>query len=790
MSTIIDFDPMRVQRLFRLATYVTLTVACAGLVWAEYDIVPAILVIAAVTMPLILVAYRVEGRWSMPVWAANVLGVLIFVGMMAWMLLESIGPEHEDPMKKMRLPWPTNLVPLLGPMLLLLLPVKLFRPKSVGDHWGLQVIGLACIGLACATVSMDDPGIFASLLLAYLLLSLWCLALFFLYRERQVRPAAEQPKTPRLRQVLSWAVPIFAVALVIFFTLPRSTAVWQVRQSDQRLESGATEESGLDLSRTGTLMLDPEVAFEVFASNDEEGNSPKLDLSTEQRWRGPVFRYYHGGSWKSKSPSGLMPALPEAAIPTITRGLPTYPDSYYLTYLVKTRIGPTPFVADPVYQPSSRPVPIVQLLNNGSQLNWIVDPGGTLKPSSRDNASKPGTRYRQVTIDPPAPGLGHAISREWCEAYERDLRAPPPNFPELSTLRDFTEKLLMQLSKPGSYLSPEVLKQQDPVTKEFKVKHFEQIARALEIHLAASGVYKYSLTLDRSNPYMDPTLDFLFNMKTGHCNRFASALGLMLRSLEIPCQLVSGFRGADPRGDGHYEVRQCYAHTWVEVLVTRREPDPAHKMHLGDETYHWLTLDPTPAQAGDEARQANTNLFGMDINVRKMYRDLIFNFTAENRDEFFINLGKAGKSIVMAFGNAVTARTPDGLRLRTITALVVALVITGMLFASRWLRRRLRRWGLWRAGPFPGTGFYQRLLTVLGRHGLRPAASQTPREFADTVALSLTGRNDGAMLADVVRRAADLFYRVRFGGRPLSGDETRDVDTQIERLAVALAAGN
>src|SRR5262249_57031639 len=134
--------------------------------------------------PLILIDYWLEDGWSMPAWAANVLGMAIGAVTICWFVYESVSPEGDDPIKRIKMPWPTSLVPLLGPLLLVLLPAKLLRPKSIGDHWGLQIIGLACIGLACTTVTVDDPGVFAVLLLAYLLSALWCLALFFQFPQR------------------------------------------------------------------------------------------------------------------------------------------------------------------------------------------------------------------------------------------------------------------------------------------------------------------------------------------------------------------------------------------------------------------------------------------------------------------------------------------------------------------------------------------------------------------------------------------------------------------------------
>src|SRR5947207_18151 len=148
MSTATLIDPTPIGRKFRLASYVTLLIACASLVWAEYDLVPMVLVIAVLMAPLIIAAYSLEERWSMPGWVANLVGLVIIALTVGWFIQESIGTDGDQPLKKI-MPWPTFLVPMLGPVLLVLLVAKLLRPKTIADHWGLQIIGLACVGLGC-----------------------------------------------------------------------------------------------------------------------------------------------------------------------------------------------------------------------------------------------------------------------------------------------------------------------------------------------------------------------------------------------------------------------------------------------------------------------------------------------------------------------------------------------------------------------------------------------------------------------------------------------------------------
>src|SRR5579871_4363930 len=153
----------RAEKLFLLSSYITLTVACACLVWSEIGVLNEIIVFAVVVGALIIASYFMEGRWTMSARAANRLGVVIGLFAMFSVARQMIYPPTEGPLTLM--PWPTSMVPLLGPLLLVLLSVKLLRPKSIGDHWWLQVIGLVCVSLGC---TLADDGVFAGLMATYL----------------------------------------------------------------------------------------------------------------------------------------------------------------------------------------------------------------------------------------------------------------------------------------------------------------------------------------------------------------------------------------------------------------------------------------------------------------------------------------------------------------------------------------------------------------------------------------------------------------------------------------------
>jgi transglutaminase-like putative cysteine protease len=102
-------------------------------------------------------------------------------------------------------------------------------------------------------------------------------------------------------------------------------------------------------------------------------------------------------------------------------------------------------------------------------------------------------------------------------------------------------------------------------------------AIALETHLREG--YQYSFDTIQYQGYT-PVDWFLFDGKRGHCEYFASALAVMLRAVNIPSRLVTGFSlGERNPVTGYYEVRALNGHAWVEAYIPERG---------------WVMLEPTP----------------------------------------------------------------------------------------------------------------------------------------------------------------------------------------------------
>jgi hypothetical protein len=353
------------------------------------------------------------------------------------------------------------------------------------------------------------------------------------------------------------------------------------------------------------------------------------------------------------------------------------------------------------------------------------------------------------------------------------------NHQSVSQLLEWTRALLERLGREGR-VPVDVVKSLggDGDVRRIDEKHYEKVAKALEAHLAISGEYKYSLDLKRQDTKLDPVEDFLFNIRKGHCSRYATALTLMLRTLGVPTRIVLGFRGMEVASDGLYEIRQCHAHAWVEALIRREQPGrPA--------TWHWLTLDPTPATEDVETAQFQWgNLWDLTRNeVSQFFRHFIVEYDADQQDRAYSLVGgirwlSFGETAQMAFLGA----DGDNWSRAMFLSLCGLALLYGAIRLVRWRRSRST------PPPDPSTAFFRRLLDVLARHlNVRPEGGQTPREFAAIAAERLQAAPALRGVEALPTEAVRLYYRVRYGGQPLDPHEQQDLDGRLDRFEKALA---
>ena len=108
----------------------------------------------------------------------------------------------------------------------------------------------------------------------------------------------------------------------------------------------------------------------------------------------------------------------------------------------------------------------------------------------------------------------------------------------------------------------------------------EKLVRALLDHLRRGG-YRY--TLDAPLLGRDSVDEFLFDTRLGYCEHYASAFVVVMRMLDVPARVVTGYQGGELNPiDRFLTVRQSDAHAWAEVWLAGRG---------------WVRIDPTAVVA-------------------------------------------------------------------------------------------------------------------------------------------------------------------------------------------------
>ena len=94
-----------------------------------------------------------------------------------------------------------------------------------------------------------------------------------------------------------------------------------------------------------------------------------------------------------------------------------------------------------------------------------------------------------------------------------------------------------------------------------------------------TGGYTYTLEPGEYGP--NTADEFLFDKKEGFCEHIASSFVILMRAMNIPARIVTGYQGGDLNPvDGFWTVRQADAHAWAEVW---------------QEGAGWVRVDPTSA---------------------------------------------------------------------------------------------------------------------------------------------------------------------------------------------------
>jgi len=295
--------------------------------------------------------------------------------------------------------------------------------------------------------------------------------------------------------------------------------------------------------------------------------------------------------------------------------------------------------------------------------------------------------------------------------------------------------------------------------------------KALRIETFLREGFEYTLE-NPSGTAADPLVDFLFRSRAGHCEYYATAQAVMLRTIGIPSRVVNGFRrGEHNEWSDYFIVRQSDAHSWVEAYF----PGPG-----------WIEFDPTPA-AGQAVGASWYRHVGQILDTLDVLWTEIVTFDRVKQIGFFQSVRR---KIEVSWGNVSTAigqmtrfdisQLRDrvywlaGQKLMLLKVLALVLVSFLAYRYRRYLRMFWKRHVLHRSGKEIAQEYYLELLEILERRGFKKSKFETPREFGVRVKVALE--------SELPLQVTETYYRSRYGGHLVGQKELAAVYLWLREL--------
>jgi len=364
---------------------------------------------------------------------------------------------------------------------------------------------------------------------------------------------------PAMAGLISLA--ILVLTAFTFVLTPRMEAGILGRNQTVAPTTGVGEK--VDLQGGGTISQD-ETPVMIVKFPDEEGG--RISDPDWLYWRITTLNEYQGDSWTSFECSLLDPG-----IRSLTNQRRTQADQYRVDRNVRTgqRLVRQSIYMDDVPRVGLPVLDLVQRVQvdentRGVEVSWSSDRDFTVR------LNKAGAR--RLSYD------------AWSEPGDPTadvLRNAPEDFSGIkgSDYALFTKHAL----------SPESVALARQVT-ESEATLYDKVY-ALERFLSSEA---FLYTLEIPPVESGSVIDSFINVtRRGHCELFATAMALMLRSQGIPTRVVRGYRGGEwSESDLSYTIRASMAHLWVEVWFPE---------------YGWIVFDPSP-QADERERSAYDRL--------------------------------------------------------------------------------------------------------------------------------------------------------------------------------------
>jgi protein-glutamine gamma-glutamyltransferase len=621
--------------------------------------------------------------------------------------------------------------------------VRLYSATTDRDALFLAMLAFAAM-LACSILTVDT-----SFLILFFIFLLFGVAAFIGLEMRRgangtlTPPFNRQPaEERRLNRALSLAALTVAFGSIVlggalFFIFPRFTAGYLGRASMQpSLMSGFSDD--VELGQIGQIKQNSEVVMRV--KTGAPVAYPML------RWRGIALINFDGKRWSNaERGSETLTARPDGWI--FLRG-----PGEQLAAPVPTGLQYTVFL---------QPIATAAIFTLAEPIS--------LKGNFSENANPELAAQHSYILRDSTGSLFNPFHNYSPVRYMAVSQLPRLNPAQLRSAGDFYPPRIaeeyLQLPSDLDARIPALARQ---VTASAKTPYDK--SRAIEGFLRSR--YGYTLNL-AGKPGDDPLANFLFVRRAGHCEYFASAMTILLRTLKIPAREVNGFLPGEYNDlAGDYIVRASDAHSWVEVYF----PGSG-----------WVTFDPTPAATENSGFLSR---LGKYVDWMQLtWSEWVINYDFGHQVQMAQILQRSSRNWSQALSAwFARAQINNRQRLKSMQlrhgtlGLLLPLLLILLLMVLRYdllgkVTRRLRLyWQLHapkspQANPQLASRLYTELLRSLERHGFARRPAETPLEFASSV--------QTAKLAPVVREFTSIYASARFGGAPCDTLRLRHLLEQI-----------
>ncbi len=570
---------------------------------------------------------------------------------------------------------------------LFLMLIRLYSAQKDRDHYWLAILAFGMV-LASAVLTVDSTFLLA--LAGFVLVAVTAFILMEMMHASERAPVqAREPNVRHAYRKLSYTIMTVAPALLllifvggglIFFVLPRVSAGYlSAYTAANDLSTGFSDR--VELGRIGQLQQSKTVMMHVKIEGDSGGAS-LLKL------RGVVLNYFDGKAWvNTRHPSPLKRGADgqfELAQGAMARGS-----------RIHYRVTLEPYLTE-VFFLLAAPEKL-----RGNYRAVSEDVAGNVFDRDVDH---PVTRYEADSVLRSHSAVRQAAAAH-TPALQEYLGGPEPD----ARVRELAHKITDQSATPA------------------------EKAAAIENYLRSH--YKYTLQLPRTEP-RDPIANFLFERREGHCEYFASAMAVMLRSIGIPSRVVNGFSGGEFNDiTSEYVIRASDAHSWVEAYLPGED---------------WVEFDPTPAGGGAGQNNWSRLMQYMDA-MQSFWREWIVNYDFAHQFRLAQDAGRGSRELagkaqswgrekyekLLAWARRTEDRIGDSTVRWGLRALAVAMValfgISVPRLISSFKRFRLARRP--KSSPqLAASIWYERMLRQSARRGWDKAPGQTPSEFAAIIA--------------------------------------------------------